>query len=1025
MIKGRPSKGFTLEGVAFLLGKCFHVLCLFLAADFLHSDSLPLLSYCFLLLSGSSLLFISIQRAFSLFTLLSRKQLMSMTTNGLLLAAALLLSSFGLKHCGPVRTLLLDFTDHLLLFLPALVCAFSTLTPNRRTGVLLIAAAVLILLLTPEVSVHDLTASFTSASSSLPEAVRAAVASPSRFHVNSITAPDDFGVVAGIKPMSEAVAGAGLAGDAGPAAAAAAAGAAGGQVVQDAAGDAGHTFSFLFFSFSESTVGMLSLLAASFVSWLRRGYEKRHAKDFGGRKSFHAVSCCAGAALLLPFMLLQLLFSSSSSSASSPPSLPSSVHSLSLLSILLTLCFLVLFLVVLQFYVDSIAQRCDIQLLTKLNLVVSLLCAAAIDWWRQEERLSLPTLIASVCIFLGIHYLLLPSSSSPASSGAVSSSELSSALPLYTPTSKPASLLRSARLMLKHFVTDPTSLRIFTFLSINFCFMFVELLYGYFSNSLGLISDAGHMLFDCLPAGTRVALADGSTLPIEAVPVGARVLSRRAAEASDEEDGLVPMSVAAVLDRGVRECVELLFSDGRTLTCTANHRILTAAGAWLEAQKLSVGETEVAVSANCAESSTLDTDDDDDDDDDDGVDKSAKPLPLSRVRLVGRRPVESQRVYDLCVPNPQGEDSCSFVANGVLVHNCTALAIGLYASYISKLKPNSVYTYGYGRYEILSGYVNGVFLLFIGYFILVESVERLFTPPEIRGESLVIVSALGLCVNLVGLFFFHDFSHSGHGHSHGGGGGHGHSHGGAAAENEHDMEQDGHGHEHGHSEHGGEDDHGHSHGDHHGHEHAAVAVSSSSSSSSSSPAPRHVNHNILAIYLHILADTLGSVGVIISSLLIQFYNITSADAICSIAISLLIIGSTGPLLTSTLHILLTRTPASKQTAITAALSAIAAMPGVTAVRSSHFWLFSDSEFVATIALQAEAATDEQQLLMTVSELLKGKKVGVNNLTVQIEREGGGGGGGGGGGSAGSAAAAGLAGTELMKGMGNGVLLGAS
>ena len=36
------------------------------------------------------------------------------------------------------------------------------------------------------------------------------------------------------------------------------------------------------------------------------------------------------------------------------------------------------------------------------------------------------------------------------------------------------------------------------FFSINFVFMFVELVYGYFSNSLGLMSDAFHMLFDCM-----------------------------------------------------------------------------------------------------------------------------------------------------------------------------------------------------------------------------------------------------------------------------------------------------------------------------------------------------------------------------------------------------------------------------------------------------------------------------------------------------------------------------------------------
>ena len=43
-----------------------------------------------------------------------------------------------------------------------------------------------------------------------------------------------------------------------------------------------------------------------------------------------------------------------------------------------------------------------------------------------------------------------------------------------------------------------------------------------------------------------------------------------------------------------------------------------------------------------------------------------------------------------------------------------ALAIGLYGSYMSKWKPNQSFTYGYGRYSVISGFVNGILLVFIG-----------------------------------------------------------------------------------------------------------------------------------------------------------------------------------------------------------------------------------------------------------------------------------------------------------------------
>lgn len=56
------------------------------------------------------------------------------------------------------------------------------------------------------------------------------------------------------------------------------------------------------------------------------------------------------------------------------------------------------------------------------------------------------------------------------------------------------------------------------------------------------------------------------------------------------------------------------------------------------------------------------------------------------------------------------------------------------------------------------------------------------------------------------------------------------------------------------------------------------------------------NENIYGVFLHILADALGSVGVIISSIFVKYYDIYIADAICSFIISLLILGSVVPLI---------------------------------------------------------------------------------------------------------------------------------
>lgn len=138
---------------------------------------------------------------------------------------------------------------------------------------------------------------------------------------------------------------------------------------------------------------------------------------------------------------------------------------------------------------------------------------------------------------------------------------------------------------------------------------------------------------------------------------------------------------------------------------------------------------------------------------------------------------------------------------------------------------------------------------------------------------------IGLLVNLVGIFAFsHAHSHGGvpcdHGHGHGKqdshdhGHSHGHGHGHGHSEPTHiTIAEDHHGHENGHHGHG-HSDHGHGHSDH-------SAASDSGRSFVMDGRRRHkIVHADLfqGVFLHVLADTLGSVGVIISSILIYQYG---------------------------------------------------------------------------------------------------------------------------------------------------------
>ncbi|EDO34617.1 predicted protein, partial [Nematostella vectensis] len=296
-------------------------------------------------------------------------------------------------------------------------------------------------------------------------------------------------------------------------------------------------------------------------------------------------------------------------------------------------------------------------------------------------------------------------------------------------------------------------------------------------------------------------------------------------------------------------------------------------------------------------------------------------------------------------------NSLGLISDGFhMLFDCTALVLGLCASLMSRWKASRTFSYGFGRVEILSGFVNGIFLVVIAFFVFLAAVQRLFDPPKVSTERLLAVSVGGLLVNLVGILAFrhaHAHAHGGGGSCGGGGGSHGH----------------GHSHTHG---------HGHSH-DHHPSTHPDRSVNMQGMYS-------HAH----GVFLHVVADTLGSVGVIASSILIDQFGLFIADPVCSLFIASLIFLSVLPLLKESSLVLLQRTPLDMEKSLTGALNKILSFDGVLSFRDHHFWQHSESVVCGTIHVQVAPSASEQKIIQQVTSLFK--EYGVNNLSVQVEKE---------------------------------------
>lgn len=135
--------------------------------------------------------------------------------------------------------------------------------------------------------------------------------------------------------------------------------------------------------------------------------------------------------------------------------------------------------------------------------------------------------------------------------------------------------------------------------------------------------------------------------------------------------------------------------------------------------------------------------------------------------------------------------------------------------------------------------------------------------------------------------------------------------------------------------------------------------------------------NIKAAYLHVLGDLLGSIGVIISGLVIWIWQWHMIDPIITFFIAALVLRSSGSMLKETINLLMEGVP--KHIDLEEVKKTLLNMEDIQEVHDLHIWALSSRK----VCLSAHIVSDKD-ILDQIHKVLK-KKYNIPHMTLQMEK----------------------------------------
>jgi cobalt-zinc-cadmium efflux system protein len=143
--------------------------------------------------------------------------------------------------------------------------------------------------------------------------------------------------------------------------------------------------------------------------------------------------------------------------------------------------------------------------------------------------------------------------------------------------------------------------------------------------------------------------------------------------------------------------------------------------------------------------------------------------------------------------------------------------------------------------------------------------------------------------------------------------------------------------------------------------------------------------NLRSAWLHVLGDTLSSVGVIIAGLLMWWKGWTLLDPLMSIAIGGVLFFGSGRLLKSGIHILMEGVPEGLH--LSEIAQAMAAVPGVREIHDLHVWSLCPGAIALSAHVTVDGATwsDTSGTQAALKTVLR-DRFRIEHTTIQLECE---------------------------------------